>query len=127
MVQHVGVDSHQPETTLQVQSLKEIKKSRRTVLLGNDVLPIPVAYGDLVVPLTPPLSDRASGDVDDLFSPEREEHFESVDLSDAQEGADEVVETWDHSGDLEEGSATVKDPSSMGTQEGATRLTGVGE
>jgi len=82
---------------LQVQSLKEIKKSRRTVMLGSDVLPIPTACGDVGVPLTPPLSDRASRDADELFSPEREEHYESVDLSD-EEGADEV---WDQSGDVD--------------------------
>ena len=82
---------------LQVQSLKEIKKSRRTVMLGSDVLSIPTACGDVGVPLTPPLSDRASRDVDELFSPEREEHYESVDLSD-EDGADEV---WDQPGDVD--------------------------
>jgi len=84
-------------TALQAQSLKEIKKSRRTVMLGSDVLSIPTACGDVGVPLTPPLSDRASRDVDELFSPEREEHYESVDLSD-EDGADEV---WDQPGDVD--------------------------
>jgi len=43
-------------------------------------------------PLTPPMSERASGDVEQLFSPEKEEHYESVDLSSEDEG-----EEWNHS------------------------------
>jgi hypothetical protein len=75
-----------------VQSLKEIKKSRRTMMLGSALqLPNAGSGVDLTLPLTPPLSDRASGDVEQLFSPEREERYESVDLS-SEEDAE-----WDHS------------------------------
>ena len=77
-----------------VQSLKEIKKSRRTVMLGS-ALTLP-GHGEgsvLSIPLTPPLSERASGEVDGLYSPEREERYETVDLSSDED------EGWDHSDD----------------------------
>jgi len=105
MVQHV---LEAEVATLQVQSLKEIKRSRRTVMLGNDVLSIPGGCADLAVPLTPPLSDRASGDVEELFSPEKEEHFESVDLSD-----EEGVETWDRSEELRKEEMVHTSPGSL--------------
>lgn len=80
-----------------VQSLKEIKKSRRTVMLGS-ALALP-SHGEgsvLSIPLTPPLSDRASGEVDgELYSPQGEEHYENVDLSSDEEG--EGDGEWDHS------------------------------
>jgi hypothetical protein len=75
-----------------VQSLKEIKKSRRTVMLGS-ALPVPDGNIEHAVPLTPPLSERASGDVAELFSPEREERYESIDLS----SGEEETADWDHS------------------------------
>ena len=65
---------------MKVQSLKEIKKSRRTVILGTG-LALPAEGDGVAQPLTPPLSDRESDDVDELFSPEREEHYESLELS----------------------------------------------
>ena len=79
-----------------VQSLKEIKKSRRTVMLGSALtLPTHGEGSVMSVPLTPPLSDRASAEVDELYSPEREEHYENVDLSSDEEDEGE----WDHSED----------------------------
>src|SRR5436190_23573580 len=75
-----------------VRSLKEIKRSRRTVMLGS-ALALP-SHGEgsmLSIPLTPPLSDRASAEVDDLYRSETEEHYENVDLSSDEEG------DWDHS------------------------------
>jgi hypothetical protein len=75
----------------QVKSLKEIKKERRTVMLGQG-LTLPKSEGErcMSVPLTPPLSERASGDVCELFSPQREERYESVDLT--SETGEEVLE-----------------------------------
>jgi hypothetical protein len=75
-----------------VQSLKEIKKSRRTMMLGSALqLPSHGSAVDLTIPLTPPLSDRASGDVEQLYSPEVDERYESVDLSSEEDAV------WDHS------------------------------
>jgi hypothetical protein len=101
MIQHTqGDDAGSPSG--KVQSLKEIKKSRRTVILGNSALTLPVSCDNGIPPLTPPLSDRASGDVDDLYSPETEERYESVDLS-----SDEEVVEWIES---EEQSISIDDP-----------------
>jgi hypothetical protein len=66
-------------------SLQDIKKSRRTVILGGAGLPLPGTGDAGVEPLTPPLSERDSDDVADLYIPEAEEHFESVDLSSDEE------------------------------------------
>src|SRR5271170_317068 len=86
MVQHL-VTEGQENQGLKVHGLKEIKRSRRTVILGGAALNLPSAGDDgIVAPLTPPMSERASGDVEALFSPEREEHYESVDLSSEDEG-----------------------------------------
>src|SRR5438045_1949374 len=74
------------------QNLKEIKKSRRTVILGNSALSIPASCDNTLPPLTPPLSERASDDGEPLFSPEKSEHYESVDLS-----SDEDDGEWEHS------------------------------
>jgi hypothetical protein len=75
-----------------IQSLKEIKKSRRTMMLGSALqLPSHGSGVDLTIPLTPPLSDRASGDVEQLYSPEVDERYESVDLSSEEDAV------WDHS------------------------------
>lgn len=93
MVQHIQIK--EALGTKEVQSLKEIKKSRRTVILGTTAaLSIPNSCDNSLPPLTPPLSERASGDVEQLFSPEISEHYESVDLS-----SDEDVEEWDNSED----------------------------
>jgi len=84
-----------------VQSLKEIKKSRRTVMLGSALtLPTHGEGSVLSIPLTPPMSERASGEVNDdaLYSPEQEERYENVDLSSDEDGA------WDQS---EEDAATI--------------------
>lgn len=79
-----------------VQSLKEIKKSRRTVMLGSALsLPTQGEGSVLRIPLTPPLSERASGEVDELYSPERVELYENVDLSSDEEEEGE----WDRSED----------------------------
>lgn len=77
-----------------VKSLKEIKKSRRTVMLG---VGLDVSGGDGLVslPLTPPLSERG----EEMFGPEREERYESVDLS-SEDGLE-----WDQS-DQEQSSVT---------------------
>ena len=80
MVQHIEVKEHGVSLSLNGQRSKEIKKTRRTVILGNSALTIPASPADAVPPLTPPLSERASGDVEELLSPEKEEHYESVDL-----------------------------------------------
>src|ERR1700737_918832 len=67
-----------------VTSLKEIKKSRRTVMFGSALKVDGNGGGLMAFPLTPPLSERASGstqDGRDMFGPEREERYESVDLS----------------------------------------------
>jgi hypothetical protein len=65
-------------TESKVQSLKELKKSRRTVML---TIPATGTPGMTIPPLTPPLSDRTSGDVEEFFVPESEECYENVDLS----------------------------------------------
>lgn len=89
MVQHIQTNGS--PTTKRVQCLKEIKKSRRTVILGSTAaLSIPASCDNALPPLTPPLSERASGDVEQLFSPEISEHYESVDLS-----SDEDVGEWE--------------------------------
>ena len=88
MVQHIQIE----EGGIKVQSLKEIKKSRRTVMLGSSALSLPDSGNDGMSPLTPPLSERASGDVEQLFSPEAEEHYENIDLS-----SDECEGEWDQS------------------------------
>jgi hypothetical protein len=80
MVQDIYVEDNEGAQNLSVQSLKEIKKSRRTVMLDT-ALPLPVKGNELVAPLTPPLSERASRDIDGLYTPEKEEQYESVDLS----------------------------------------------
>jgi hypothetical protein len=91
MVQHIQIN--ESPSSKGVQSLKEIKKSRRTVILGNTTaLSIPGSCDNNLPPLTPPLSERASGDIEPLFSPERSEHYENVDLS-----SDEDDEEWDNS------------------------------
>lgn len=91
MVQHIQTNGS--PTTKRVQCLKEIKKSRRTVILGNTAaLSIPASCDNTLPPLTPPLSERASGDVERLYSPEISEHYESVDLS-----SDEDVGEWENS------------------------------
>jgi hypothetical protein len=83
MVQELSMDESGGQIS-KVQSLQEIKKSRRTVILGSGI-PLHVATDGVPEPLTPPLSERASDDVAELFSPETEEHFESVDLSSEDE------------------------------------------
>jgi len=83
------------EQTMMVQSLKEIKKSRRTVILGTG-LNLPAGGDGVAQPLTPPLSDRASDDVEQLFSPEQEEHYESLELSSDDEDEREQEEEWNH-------------------------------
>ena len=64
-------------------NVQEIKKSRRTVLLGPS-LQLPANGVEEIVPLTPPLSERASGEVEELFTPKTEERYESVDLSNSE-------------------------------------------
>jgi hypothetical protein len=80
---------------LTVQSLKEIKKSRRTVILGAG-LNLPAGGDGVAQPLTPPLSERASDDVEELFSPEQEEHYESLELSSDDEELEEEDDEWNH-------------------------------
>src|SRR5277367_1659586 len=80
---------------LTVQSLKEIKKSRRTVILGTG-LSLPARGDGLAQPLTPPLSERASDDVEELFSPEAEEHYESLELSSDEDEEEEEEYEWNH-------------------------------
>jgi hypothetical protein len=98
MVQRVSMEVGE-DAGSQVQSLKEIKKSRRTMMLGPTL-------GDpanlVSLPLTPPLSERASGSINDgeeMYNPDREERYESVDLS-----SDDGLE-WDQS-DQERSSTT---------------------
>ena len=91
MVQHIQIN--ESPSTKGVQCLKEIKKSRRTVILGTTAaLSIPTSCDNNLPPLTPPLSERESDDGEPLFSPEKSEHYESVDLS-----SDEDVGGWDNS------------------------------
>ena len=91
MAHHMQIN--ESPSTKGVQCLKEIKKSRRTVILGNTAaLSIPASCDNTLPPLTPPLSERASGDVEPLFSPEKSEHYESVDLSSDEDDGD-----WDNS------------------------------
>jgi hypothetical protein len=78
-----------------VQSLKEIKKSRRTVILRTG-LGLPARSDGLAQPLTPPLSERASDDVEELFSPEAEEHYESLELSSDEDEEEEEEYEWNH-------------------------------
>jgi hypothetical protein len=78
------------DDTAAIKSLKEIKKSRRTMMLG----PAMGGDGNLVsLPLSPPLSERTSSvnDGEEVYSPEREERYESVDLS-SEDGLE-----WDQS------------------------------
>lgn len=81
-LENPAVSNAVPESN--VQSLKELKKSRRTVMLGTG-LNIPTTAtgtsGTMAPPLTPPLSVRTSGDVEEFFDPDREDTYESVDLS----------------------------------------------
>jgi hypothetical protein len=72
---------------LGVQGQKEIKKLRRTVMLAP-TLNLPAHEMGQMEPLTPPLSERASGDVNELYCPETEERYESIDLSIAENGPD---------------------------------------
>jgi hypothetical protein len=92
MVQHIEVNEDGGSLSLNGQRTKEIKKTRRTVILGNSALTIPASPDNTVPPLTPPLSERASGDVEELLSPEKEEHYECVDLS-SDEGEEWSQET----------------------------------
>jgi len=80
---------------LTVQSLKEIKKSRRTVILGTG-LSLPAGGDGVAQPLTPPLSERSSDDVEELFSPETEEHYESLELSSDDEEEEDEEDEWHH-------------------------------
>lgn len=83
--QAIPVEERDQSTpVLTVQALKEIKKSRRTVMLAAK---LPSATPES--PLTPPLSERASNDVEGLYGPEREERYESIALS-SEDGE------WDH-------------------------------
>jgi hypothetical protein len=100
MTQDICVEENEEAQNLNIESLKEIKKSRRTVMLGT-ALSLPVKGSELIAPLTPPLSDRASRDMDGFFSPEKEEHYESVDLS------SEDNREWDQS---EQRAAPIDDP-----------------
>jgi len=51
-------------------------------MMGNGLtIPTSDTTGTIIAPLTPPLSDRQSGDVEDFFVPEEEERYENVDLS----------------------------------------------
>ena len=86
MAQHTEVKKDGGSHSFNGQRTKEIKKTRRTVILGNTALTIPASPDSAVPPLTPPLSERASGDVEELLSPEKEEHYESVDLSSDEGG-----------------------------------------
>jgi hypothetical protein len=88
----LGVDG---EKRASVQGLKELKKSRRTVMLGS-ALTLSNSDNTLCPPLTPPLSERASGDVEPLFSPVVEEHYESVDFSSEDEEEDVGMTQWNH-------------------------------
>ena len=78
-----------------VQSLKELKKSRRTVMLGS-ALTLSDPDKTLRPPLTPPLSERASGDVEQLFSPVVEEHYENVEFSSEDEDEGLPMTQWNH-------------------------------
>jgi hypothetical protein len=89
MAQDEAMDVPSDDTT-HVKSLKEIKKSRRTMMLS------PAMGGDsslVSLPLSPPLSERTSSvnDGEEMYSPEREERYESVDLS-SEDGLE-----WDQS------------------------------
>ena len=84
MVQDITVEDEGMQR-LAVQGLKEIKKSRRTVILGGNV-PLSTHEGVVIAPLTPPLSERASNDIEELYSPEREERYESIALSSSEDG-----------------------------------------
>lgn len=99
MVQDLSLEENGSSSTagqpMMVQSLKEIKKSRRTVILGTG-LSLPAGGDGVAQPLTPPLSDRASDDVEELFSPEQEEHYESLELSSDDEDERQQVEEWNH-------------------------------
>jgi hypothetical protein len=93
--QETGNSSSIGGQPLTVQSLKEIKKSRRTVILGTG-LSLPARGDGLAQPLTPPLSERASDDVEELFSPEAEEHYESLELSSDEDEEEEEEYEWNH-------------------------------
>jgi hypothetical protein len=101
MVQVLSVEQESGSSSiggqpLTVQSLKEIKKSRRTVILGTG-LSLPAGGDGVAQPLTPPLSERASDDVEELFSPEAEEHYESLELSSDEDDEQEEEEyEWNH-------------------------------
>ena len=86
---------------MMVQSLKEIKKSRRTVILGAG-LNLPAGGDGVEQPLTPPLSDRGSDDVEELFSPESEEHYEALELS-----SDDEDQEWNN---LDQHTTPIEDP-----------------
>jgi hypothetical protein len=112
MVQVLSVEQESGSSSiggqpLTVQSLKEIKKSRRTVILGTG-LSLPARGDGLAQPLTPPLSERASDDVEELFSPETEEHYESLELSSDEDDEHEEEYEWNH--DNQQPTHLVDDP-----------------
>ena len=71
---------------------------------SDTALSLPVKGNELITPLTPPLSDRASRDMEELYSPEKEEHYESVDLS------NEDSEEWNL---LERQATSIDDPNEV--------------
>jgi hypothetical protein len=85
-------DDDNETSVVEPKSLQGLKKSRRTVMLGGtSALTIPTSGTRntiLLPPLTPPLSDRTSGDVDDLL----DGCYESVNLSEStSEAEDDTV------------------------------------
>jgi hypothetical protein len=82
MQQLTEIEVEENVTELKVQSLKELKKSRRTMMMATGLtIPTSDTPGVMTAPLTPPLSERTSGDVEGFFVPGEVERYEDVDLS----------------------------------------------